>query len=181
MPTLSFDQLQIVVVAASLFLLGIIIYFTLATPRRVAGALIGGLGFGALNVAWDEAAFYAGWWHYPFTMAPYATLPLYLADAVFYGAGVALVGWRVNRRFGGRGLLLFLLLFTVYGIARDFGGAAATHHAYIIFGVGVLLVLADAAAWAIDAALAQLLMRLVVGPAAAEPLARPSKGHHISG
>ena len=148
-------------------------YFTRATPRRVAGALAGGLGFGAANLAWDVVAYHTGWWHYPFTTAPYAPLLLYLADGLFYGSAVGLLGWRVTRRFGTRGLLVFLALFTLYGTLRDFDGAAATHHAYIIFGAGVLPVLADAASWLGDQALAQWLMRLVAGPAASDALARP--------
>ena len=83
----------------------------------------------------------------------------------------------MTRRFGLRGLLVFLALFTLYGSLRDFGGAAATHHTYIIFGSGMAPVLADAASWLIDQALAQLLMRLVAGPAASDPLARPGKDH----
>jgi hypothetical protein len=171
MATFSIAQFTIFSLIAAPLLFALFAYFTRATPRRMAGALVGGLGFGAANLAWDVVAYSAGWWHYPFTTAPYASLPLYLADGLFYGSAVGLLGWRVNRRFGVRGLLVFLALFTLYGMVRDFGGAAATHHAYILFGVGVLPVLADGASWLIDQALAQGLMRLVAGPAAADPLA----------
>jgi hypothetical protein len=173
MPTFSIDQFMIFSLIAAPLLFVLIAYFTRATPRRVAGALAGGLGFGAANLIWDVTAYHMGWWHYPFTTAPYAALPLYLADGLFYGSAVGLIGWRVNRRFGLGGLLVFLALFTVYGSIRDFGGAAATHNAYIIFGAGVAPVLADAASWLIDQALAQLLMSLVAGASASDPLARP--------
>jgi hypothetical protein len=177
MVSFSIDQSMVFSLIAAPLLFALSAYFTRATPRRVAGALVGGLGFGAANLLWDVVAYHTGWWHYPFTTAPYAALPLYLADGLFYGSTVGLIGWRVTRRFGPRGLLLFLALFTIYGSLRDVGGAAATHNAYILFGAGMFPVLADAASWLVDQTLAQGLMRLVAGPAASDPLARPGKGH----
>jgi hypothetical protein len=47
-------------------------------------------------------------------------LMYYVLTGIFYGAGIALLGWRVNRRFGLKGLILFILLFGVYGVIRDF-------------------------------------------------------------
>jgi hypothetical protein len=172
MDTFTIAQFTIFSLIAAPLLFALSAYLTRATPRRVAGALLGGLGFGAANLLWDVVGYHIGWWHYPFTTAPYAALPLYLADGLFYGAAVGLIGWRVNRRFGLRGLLVFLALFTLYGMVRDFGGAAATHDAYIIFGAGLVAVLADGASWLVDQALAQGLMRLVAGPAVSDPLAR---------
>jgi hypothetical protein len=172
MATITIAQFTIFSLIAAPLLFALSAYFTRATPQRVAGALLGGLGFGAANLIWDIVAFHTGWWHYPFTAAPYATLPLYLADGLFYGAAVGLIGWRVIRRFGLRGLLVFLALFTLYGMVRDFGGAAATHDAYLIFGTGLVPALGDGASWLVDQALAQGLMRLVAGPAVSDPLAR---------
>src|SRR5262245_22302824 len=177
MATFTIDQFMVFSLIAAPLLFVLSAYFTRATARRVVGALVGGLGFGAANLLWDVAAYHTGWWHYPFTTAPYAALPLYLADGLFYGSAVGLIGWRVTRRFGLRGLLVFLALFTLYGSIRDFGGAAATHHAYLIFGAGVVPVLADAGSWLIDQALAQARTRVVAGPAASDPLARPGEGH----
>jgi hypothetical protein len=175
MTNFTIDQFMIFSLIAAPFLFGLSAYFTRATRQRVAGALVGGLGFGAANLIWDVAAYHTGWWHYPFTTSPYASLPRYLAAGLFYGSAVGLLGWRTNRRFGPRGLLVFLALFTLYGSLRDFGAAAATHHAYIIFGAGLVPVLADAASWLIDQGVAQVLMRLVAGPAASDPLARLNK------
>jgi hypothetical protein len=183
MVNLSITQFEVFSLIAAPILFALIAFLTRAAPRRLAGALLGGLGFGAANALWDVAGYYAGWWHYPFTTTPTASLPLYLAGGLFYGAAVGLIGWRVTRRFGLRGVLVFLVLFTIYGMARDFGGAAATHHAYLIFGAGLAPVVADGASWLIDEALALGLMRLVAGPAASDPLARPRKDleqHRIS-
>jgi hypothetical protein len=177
MANFSIAQFTVFSLIAAPLLFALSAYLTRAKPRRLAGALVGGLGFGAANLAWDVVAYHTSWWHYPFTTAPYAAPPLYLADGLFYGSAVGLIGWRVTRRFGPRGLLVFLALFTLYGMARDFGGAAATHHAYIIFGAGALPVVADGASWLVDQALAQGLMRLVAGPAPSDWLARPRKDH----
>jgi hypothetical protein len=150
MATFTIAQFTIFSLIAAPLLFALSAYLTRATPRRVAGALLGGLGFGAANLIWDIVAYHTGWWHYPFTTAPYAALPLYLADGLFYGAAVGLIGWRVTRRSGRRGLLVFVALFTLYGMVRDFGGAAATHNAYLIFGAGLVPVLADGASWLVD-------------------------------
>jgi hypothetical protein len=171
----TIDQFAVFALIATPLLFALIAYLTRATARRVVGALVGGLGFGVANALWDLIAYYTGWWHYPFASSPYAPWSLYLAAGLFYGGGTALIGWRVQRRFGLHGLLVFLALFTLYGSLRDFGGAAATHNAYLIFGAGVVPVVADAASWFLDAALAQALMRLVAGPAASDGLARPRK------
>jgi hypothetical protein len=137
MANISISPFEIFAVIAAPLLFALFASFTRATPRRMVGALVGGLGFGAANALWDVAGYYAGWWHYPFTTAPTAALPLYLAGGLFYGSALGLIGWRVTRRFGLRGVLVFLVLFTLYGMARDVGGAAATHHTYILFGAGV--------------------------------------------
>lgn len=48
---------------------------------------------------------------------------MYTVVALWYGAGVALIGWRVIRRFGGRGLVTFIGIMGVYGPIRDYGAA----------------------------------------------------------
>lgn len=155
---------------ASALLLAITIYFTRATFRRAAGALAGGVAAAMLNAAQDTLAHYQGWWYYPFVQTPYAPMLIYTAVALWYGGGVALVGWRVTRRFGGRGLAAFIGIMGLYGPARDY--AAATWSGLITFAPGVVPVLADAACWASGMALAQAVMRLVAGPARSDRLAR---------
>src|SRR5262252_3770147 len=120
------DQFIVPLLTVSSILLLVVAYFTRPSPRRLIGALAGGLAFGTLNVVWDLAAHYAGWWYYPWTDAPYAPLPFYLVQGLFYGAAVtSLIGWRIQRRFGTRGLVGFLVLFPIYGAIHDYGGTAA--------------------------------------------------------
>jgi hypothetical protein len=72
MAGITIDQFAIFALIATPILFALIAYPTRAAPRRVAGALVGGLGFGVGNALWDLIAYYAGWWHYPFTTTPYA-------------------------------------------------------------------------------------------------------------
>jgi len=87
----------------SLILLGITTLLTRATPRRILGALAGGLAAALLNVGEDIVAFSLGWWYYPSVATSYGPPLMYVAVGLWYGAGVALIGWRLTRRFGWRG------------------------------------------------------------------------------
>jgi hypothetical protein len=83
----------------------------------------------------------------------------------------SLIGWRVMRRFGWRGEAIFLIIVTVVGTLRDYL-VGAQSLGIIAFKPGVLTIVVDAACWAGLTALAQAVMRLVAGPAHADPLAR---------
>ena len=116
--------------------------FTRAPVRRIAAALVGGVVFAAGNVGWDVVGLHAGWWHYP-GFGAHGPLVWYAAGSLGF-MGIALVGWRVTRRFGGRGLLVFLAAFSVFCPIRD---SIHAHRAepMIVFGPGILPWLADAA------------------------------------
>ncbi len=155
-----------------LVLLGLAAYFTRATPRRLLGALVGGVAATVLGVGLDVAGHSLGWWHYTFVTTPYGPPLMYVAVGLWYGAGVALIGWRVTRRFGGRGQAAFIGFMTVYGPIRDYVGVAATGGAIQVITPGIAPAVGDAALWATIIAVAQGVMRLVAGPAASDRLAR---------
>lgn len=145
-------------------LLVIVILFTRPSIRRLIGGLLGGCAFAVFHVAWDTVAHYTGWWRYPFTTEAHAPF-LWYAGSVFWGASTALIGWRVQRRFGMRGLFLFLVIIGVLGAVNDFTSVAVTQASnLIIFGAGVVPVLADIACSGSNALVAQVAMRLVAGP-----------------
>jgi len=172
---LTMDQVALLAAFMAAALLLLVIYFTRPGVRRVSGALLGGIFTGMLNLALDSAAFALGLWHYPFPSAPYGPLGVYVAAGLFYGAGMALIGWRIDRRFGRRGVLIFLACFAVYGPLRDYLGAAATSangRQFIVFAPGALAVLADALSWVSCVGIALLVMRLFAGPALEDRLAR---------
>ncbi|MGH9775429.1 MAG: hypothetical protein ACRD50_10835 [Candidatus Acidiferrales bacterium] len=155
---------------AAAALLGITIYISRATFRRVAGAAAGGIAAVILNVGQDKFARSVGWWHFPSMSTPQATVLMYTAVALWYGAGVALIGWRATRRFGWQGLVTFIGIMSVYGPARDY--LVARFSGAIVFAPGISPIIADAACWASGMALAQGMMRLFAGPARNDPLAR---------
>src|SRR5262249_53998084 len=109
-----------------LVMLALVVYFTRATPRRVAGAVIGGILATCVGVVLDVIGDRIGSGHYTLVRAPYGPLPMYVAVALWYGMTVQLIGWRIARRFGFSGLVGFIAFMSAYGPARDYVGIALT-------------------------------------------------------
>jgi hypothetical protein len=89
---------------------------------------------------------------------------------LFYGAALGLVGWRVIRRFGKWGLIIFLAAFALFGVSRDFAYSITTD--FIKFGHGIMPYIADFFSYASGAALVQLLMLWITGKPGSDQLAR---------
>lgn len=90
---------------------------------------------------------------------------------------LSLIGWRIDRRFGLRGVLIFLACIAVYGLLRDFLGTRAVSASgfhLLVLSPGLLTVVADALCWVGCVVLAMLVMRLVAGTAQADRLSRKS-------
>ena len=156
---------------ATAILFAVIAFFTRAKLKRICGALAGSLPLIPMVMFYDIIAARIGLWYYP--SAPHGApgpFAWYLSAALFYGAGLGLVGWRVIRRFGRQGLVGFLIVFALFGATRDYifshtmGG--------IEFGPGPLPFLADLFSYASPAAVVQLVMYWIAGPAVSDPLAR---------
>jgi hypothetical protein len=156
---------------ATAILFTVIAFFTRAKPKRILGALAGSLPLIPMVMFYDTIAARFGLWYY--SSAPNGApgpFAWYLSAALFYGAGLGLVGWRVIRRFGRRGLVGFLIVFALFGATRDYifshtmGG--------IEFGPGPVPFLADLFAYGSPAAVVQLVMYLIAGPAGSDTLAR---------
>lgn len=149
-------------------------HFTRARKRRVAGALMGGAAVAFVGVGVECLAHVQGWWHYPSIDTPYGP-PLLYPVVILLFAALALIGWRVTRRFGWRGQAAFLCAVTILGTVRDYRIAAWLPE-LIVFAPGITTVLVDAACWAGLLALTQVVMRLVAGPSSQDTLARqPSR------
>jgi len=146
-------------------------YFTRATARRVIGALMGGVAVGVVGVGVEILAHTMGWWRYPSVQTAYGP-PLMYPTVVLMFAVIALIGWRVTRRFGWRGQWAFLLSLAILGTVRDYGWAARLPE-LIVFAPGIVTVLVDAACWVSLAVLAQIVMRWIAGPVDRDALARP--------
>jgi hypothetical protein len=153
---------------ATVILFAVIAFFTRAKLRRILGVLAGSLLLIPMVMFYDMIAAKFGLWYYP-SMPGKAPGPLawYISAALFYGAGLGLIGWRVIRRFGKSGLIGFLIAFAAFGVTRDYifshmmGG--------IEFGPGPLPVIADLFAYASPAAVVQLVMYWIAGPPGSDP------------
>jgi hypothetical protein len=163
---------QLLLLATCIYLagLGVVTYFTRATRRRFLGALSGGLAVAVVGVGVEVLFQTLGFWHYPSADQPYGPLLMYPVIVLMW-AGYSLIGWRVMRRFGWRGQAVFLAAVTVLGTLRDYF-VAERAMGFITIAPGIATVLVDAACWAGLTAFAQVVMRMVAGPAAADRLAR---------
>ena len=143
------------------------IYFTRATARRALGAVAGGVVVAAVGFGVELACQALGLWHYPSDDTGRGPLLMYPALALLW-ATLALIGWRVVRRFGWRGEAVFLAAVAVLGTLRDYAGQAL---GTISLAPGVTTVLVELVYWACQTALAQAVMWPVAGPAGADRLA----------
>jgi hypothetical protein len=86
-------------------------------------------------------------------------------------SSIYLITWRVARRFGWRGLAVFIGAVAVIGPPRDYL-IAATFPEWMVFAPGVAPIVADAATYVGIVALGHAVMRLIAGPAREDRLAR---------
>ena len=144
-------------------------YLTRATRRRVLGALAGGLSVAVVGVGVELLFQTLGFWRYPSIEQRYGPPLMYPLVLVMW-AGLSLIGWRIQRRFGWCGEAVFLAVLALLGTLRDFA-VAALMPGVITFSPGIAIVLIDPMLWSGLTALAQSVMWLVAGPAAADQLA----------
>ena len=152
------------------------VYFTRATKRRVLGAVAGGGAVALVGAGVEAFAHARGWWRYTSDDTPFGPLAIYPLLVVAF-AFLALIGWRVMRRFGWRGLAVFLGVLAVVGTLRDYL-ISGRIMGLVVFAPGFVLVFIDAFLWAGLTALAIAVMRAVSGPARDDRLARQ---HSASG
>jgi hypothetical protein len=160
----------IVWTCAYLVELGAVIYFTRANARRVVGALAGGASAGLLGMGAVALGESLGWWHIPFASTPFF-LPLFYVGLAISLTPIYLVTWRLARRFGWRGLAVFIGIVAVIGPPRDYL-IAATFPRWMVFAPGVAPILADAVTYVGMVAVGHAAMRFVAGPAQEDHLAR---------
>lgn len=162
-------QLLLLATCIYLVVLAATTYFTRATKRRFLSALAGGVAVAVIGVGIEIFFQTLGFWHYPSADQLYGP-PLMYPVVVLMFAVLALLGWRVMRRFGWRGQAFFLTAVAVLGTLRDYFIAEAL--GFIVLAPGPLMVLVDGGLWAGTTALAQAVMRILAGPARSDPLAR---------
>ncbi len=163
---------QILILAGCVYttILAAAIYFSRATTRRVMGALAGGLSVALVGSGVEAFAHARGWWRYPDGDSPVGPLAMYPVLVVMM-AFLSLFGWVVMRRFGGRGLVVYLVVLAVLGALRDYF-ISGKLMGLIVFAPGISLAIIDAGLWAGLTAISIGVMRLVAGPASDDRLAR---------
>jgi hypothetical protein len=102
-------------------------------------------------------------WRVPISWTP-SFLSLFYLGFFISAAPIYLITWRLARRFGWRGLGVFIGIVTVIGPPRDYL-FAATFPAWMVFAPGVAPIIADATTYVGIVALGHVVMRLVAGPA----------------
>ena len=122
---------QILILASCVYLsmLAATIYFTRATTRRVLGALAGGVAVAVVGAGVEAFAHAQGWWRYTADDTPYGPVALYPALVMIF-AFLAMIGWVVTRRFGWRGVAVFLAVLAVAGCAARLLDLRKTHGPY---------------------------------------------------
>jgi hypothetical protein len=160
----------LVMAGAYLVEFGVVLYFTRATARRVIGALGGAAAAGLFGMGAIALGEGLGWWHVPNVWTSYLLTLLYFGLSVSL-TPIYLVTWRLVRRFGWRGLAVFVCAVGVIGPPRDYL-IVATFPKWMVFAPGVAPILADAATYVGMVALGHAVMRLIAGPASEAGLAR---------
>src|SRR4051794_37142845 len=106
-----FNALYLVIFAVAAVL-------TRATGWRIAGALAGAAVSGAAALGVIALGEEVGWWHMVIAWEPYFLTLLWI-DFALCGF-IFLLTWRTARRFGGRGLVVVLVVAAVLGPVRDY-------------------------------------------------------------
>jgi hypothetical protein len=168
--TMTIYQAICVAFGVYLPLLGATTYITRPNRRRFLGAFAGGVAVAVVGVGIETLSHTLGFWRYPLVEQPYGPFALYPLVVVVF-AVLALIGWRVSRRFGWHGLLSFIAVLATLGVLRDFLIAERVL-GIIVFARGMATVVIDAAIWIGTVAVALIVMRLVAGSSASDLLAQ---------
>jgi hypothetical protein len=169
----TIGQLQIFN-AVYLILLVVVAIITRASVRRMVGALVGTFAAAAAGIGVVAVCEGAGWWHFNMHWELYYLLQL--GVSVVLSSFVFLLTWRIARRFGGRGLAIALLVAATLGPLRD-SAYMAKFPEWGYYSPGIAPMLAISVAYVIIGVVGHGLMRMISGPATADPLARPLWKH----
>ena len=171
--TVSIGQLHIFN-ALYLILLVVVAIITRANTRRIVGALAGTIAAAAAGIGVIAVCQRVGWWHFNTHWDPYYLFQMGIGVAL--GSFVFLLTWRLARRFGGRGLAIALLVAAILGPFRD-SAYMARFPDWGYYSPGIAPMLAISVAYVVIGVVGHGLMRVISGPATADPLARPLWKH----
>jgi hypothetical protein len=151
------------IVAPILFLLSA--FLTHPSRLQILGALTGAGLYGLVNYLWDRLAAAFGWWSYPGWSAS-GQFPLtgYVLAGIVGGGAFGLVGWRIIQRWHWKGFAAFLLFWAAYAVVHDYGGSLLfASSGLMVFGPGLVPILADVLWYVTGNAVPQAAIRLIGG------------------
>jgi hypothetical protein len=151
-----------------LVVLIVVAILTRARPQRIAGALAGGVAAGVVAMGIVALGEQVGWWHFVFNWGPYFLTAMLISLPLI--GFIFLITWRIARRFGWRGLAVVSAAVAVIGPPRDYF-YMRMFPKWGSYGPGVAPFLAISATYVIVVLVGHGVMRLVAGPAGADPLA----------
>lgn len=166
--------LQIIVVTF-LYAIALVaaVYFTRPTLRRVVGALAGGALVGVFGMGAIFFGNASGLWLVPISWTPSFLSLFYLGLAVSVSP-IYLVTWRLVRRFGWRGLAIFIGAVAIIGPPRDYMYASMFPE-WMVFAPGIAPVIADATAYVGIVAIGHAVMSLIAGPSRPDQFGRRAR------
>jgi hypothetical protein len=132
-----------------------------ATRKRILGALLGGFVASAAGVGLDVLGTRLGWWYYTGASDAHGPWPVYVG-VVFLEGAVALLGWRLTRRFGPAALALLVPAVALCTTASDFIAAGQPNPVQVI-AAGRAPKAGDFLLWSAITALGLLVMRVFAG------------------
>jgi uncharacterized membrane protein len=152
-----------------LFVTAAVVVLTRPTPRRIAGSLAGSAAASVVTLGVLALGERLGLWHMTIAWKPYF-LALFLLDVTLC-AFIFLITWRIARRFGWRGLAVFLAILAVIGPPRNYWYMRQFPE-WGSYAPGIAPVLAISATYVVLVLVGHGVMRLVAGPANQDHLSR---------
>jgi hypothetical protein len=164
---------QLIIVTSAYLVASVaVVYFTRATARRVLGAVVGGTAVGCFGMGAIVLGNASGLWRVPIFWTP-VFLTLFYLGLTISVTPIYLVTWRVARRFGWRGLAVFVSVVAIIGPPRDYL-YAARFPSWMVFAPGLAPILADAAAYVGIVVIGHAVMSMIAGSSRADRLRNES-------
>jgi len=162
--------LELVIVScAYLVALIVVVYIMRPTLRRLVGAFAGAAAAGVFGMGAIVLGNTLRLWHVPiFWTRPYFLVLFYFGLTISV-TPIYLVTWRLARRFGWRGLAVFLGTVAIIGPPRDYL-YAAKYPAWMVFAPGVAPIVADSLAYIGIVTIGHAVMRVVAGDSSLDRL-----------
>jgi hypothetical protein len=133
--------------------------------RRTVGALAGGVAAALVGVVIEAVAHQQGFWRYTESDTSVGPALIHPFNVIIF-ALIALIAWRIGRRFGVRGQAIYVGAVAIISPPGDYV-VAVQWFGMIKIGPSVsleLIALMDIAAWGILSTVALAVMQMVAGP-----------------